>query len=251
MKKLLWRSALTLGTLGVIVGGAAAFSAFEAHIVNVTAHIENALLVPVEADGLTFGTVFPQEQLDQFVDLGFSSSFQGQTRVNGVDYILRQKPKCVDDRDPSVHPQVTEVTQADGTIVFACPVGSTEMPLLCPYLSKHELTPDPVNENDPLPNILAFHGPLKNWTLNDTVVNQAKGRLDQLVGDTQDRWDIDLKAPCFAGQCSQDWAHFVTSINPTAVPNDYIQPSNLEGSNYGCDLWFEVTGVNTPTPPGN
>jgi hypothetical protein len=297
MKKLFSRIGLAAGTIGLITAGAAAFSAFEAHVINVTAKIENALEVPV--DEIDFGTVFAQERLDKvftvslsdafvssvtgtssvyannvesssqglrknntpvlparsnpaaalgapettgtpydvntdptkFFSLGFGGqivvSFPGfivnnggpevmdfevtggsvypdekvdvfaaqnlvgpwtqigndaprdsqfdlgplpwakyvkivdatdvndpgfepeadafdldavaainQTRNGEVSYMIRQKPKCVDEQGN--HPQVGE--NQDGT--FVCPQGSTMMPLLCPYLSKHELSPD-------------------------------------------------------------------------------------------------------------
>ncbi len=52
------------------------FAAFEAHVVNVRAHIENALHVdPAEVD---FGIVFPQEQLSEEFSVRLSDSFMGQ-----------------------------------------------------------------------------------------------------------------------------------------------------------------------------
>lgn len=91
-KKILTRASLGAGTVGVIIAGAAAFSAYEAHIVNVTARIENALLV--ETTSLAFGTVFPQEyRTDQFVNVGLSGSFTAQNRLDDVEYVIKQKPK--------------------------------------------------------------------------------------------------------------------------------------------------------------
>ncbi len=55
MKKVL----LVLGTLLVSISGVAMVSAYEAHIINVTAHVENAM--SVNKDDIDFGTVFPQE----------------------------------------------------------------------------------------------------------------------------------------------------------------------------------------------
>jgi len=53
---------LILGLM-MVVSGVAAVSAYEAHLINVTAHVENALTVDTTA--LDFGTVFPQEQFDK------------------------------------------------------------------------------------------------------------------------------------------------------------------------------------------
>src|SRR3989338_9331691 len=85
----------------------------------------------------------------KFSDLGTNNSYGGYLddislvgtgRVNAVSYHIRQKPKGQSDdpRAPVQHPQVTD--GPDGT--FVCPTGSHEMPLLCPYLSKHETTGD-------------------------------------------------------------------------------------------------------------
>jgi len=88
MKKLL-TAFLAIGVAMVLIP---LFAAFEAHVVNVTATIENALSVPIEA--IDFGTVFPQERLDRYIDVALSQSFIDEDRVDDVEYIIRQKPKC-------------------------------------------------------------------------------------------------------------------------------------------------------------
>ncbi len=93
----------SIATIGVILAGAALFSAFESHVINVTARIENALSVPTDA--LAFGTVFPQEYLTRDVRVVLSDSFQGAERVDDVEYVIKQKPKvkdpvnCLDEAD--------------------------------------------------------------------------------------------------------------------------------------------------------
>lgn len=74
------------------------FAAFEAHTINVKAHIENALQVsPKEID---FGVAFPQELLEANFTVGLSDSFMQQDRVNDVHYRLVQqrKPKTPSDK---------------------------------------------------------------------------------------------------------------------------------------------------------
>src|SRR5579864_8003164 len=95
MKRLLFRGGAALVTLGIIVGGAAAFSAFEAHVVNVTATIENA--TDISTNSLLLGNVFPQEILHNPVTLSLSSSFLSGNNANAseVDYVLKQKPTCI------------------------------------------------------------------------------------------------------------------------------------------------------------
>src|SRR3989344_1287052 len=95
IKNIIKKVGLAGATLAVVVAGAAAFSAFEAHGINVTARIENALKVDTYA--IDFGTVFPQEKLDKFFNVGLSDSFVAEDRVDDVEYFIRQKPKCAND----------------------------------------------------------------------------------------------------------------------------------------------------------
>ena len=115
------------------------------------------------------------------------------------------------------------------------------MPLLCPFLSKTS----PTAGDTSMPS---FHGPIDLAAWNDTTSEQyaAIGHLTQQNPST--KWDIDLHVPCFTGQCGQDWATYVHTANPTADPNAYLIDPNLKGQLLGCDLWYEVTGVNR-TPP--
>ena len=87
MKKIL----LGLLAIVVVVGGVAGLSAFEAHIINVTAHIENAL--SLDAYGIDFGTVFPQEYVEKPFTISLSQSFKDETDVASVSYELIQKDK--------------------------------------------------------------------------------------------------------------------------------------------------------------
>ena len=188
----------------------------------------------------------------KFSDMGTNNSYGGYLddislvgsgRVSTVNYVIRQKPKCVDNENSDVHPQVGE----DGQGNFVCPDGSTIMPLLCPYLSKHEVSSDGiVSENDG-PGINAFHGDPNNWTMATTLATQVSGELSALVQDIADRWNIDLKVPCFEGQCAQDWDAFVLSaqgdMDDKSSPDLYKPNGNLEHEIFGCDLWLEVTSL--------
>lgn len=238
MKKIL----LGLGAGATALAMLPLFAAFEAHVINVTARIENALQVTPEE--IRFGTTFPQEALDKTFNVSFSQSFLAQGRADRVEYHIRQKPKCEDSQGN--HPQVGE--DANGN--FVCPEGSHEMPLLCPYLSKHEITGDPQNEpgatgdNDSA-GISAFHGLPGPWNLATTLATQVAGVLQASIGDTLDTWNIDLRVPCFEGYCAQDWDRFVRANNqdPDVDPADYMADPRLEHAVYGCDLWLEVTDV--------
>ncbi len=237
------------------------FAAFEAHVVNVTATIENTLLASTYA--LDFGTVFPQEKFDKTFDLSLSQSFLDQPTLDDVEYILRQKPKCVRTSQNETLPQFGQVTEdPQNPNIFVCKdeVNYDIMPLLCSYLSKAEVTTDPgaqggENDMQVLGPLASFHGPISlataqnpnGWSLATTLAYQLDGRLAKSDQDLSDTWNIDLKVPCFGDHCAQDWATFVAANdgNNNADPNAYIQPIENEHKLFGCDLWLEVTEVST------
>ena len=79
---------IILGLVAIVitVGGVAAMSAYEAHIINVTATIENGLsIIPEE---IIFGTVFPQEHLFRNLNIRLSDSFLAEGRVDDISYAL-------------------------------------------------------------------------------------------------------------------------------------------------------------------
>ena len=78
------------------------FAAFEAHVINVKAHIENAL--EVSPQHIDFGTVFPQETMEATFTIALSESFMdtSQTRVNDVEYKITEGPKPIPGTSPTV-----------------------------------------------------------------------------------------------------------------------------------------------------
>lgn len=75
MKKVI----LGLAGLVMLVSGVAMVSAYEAHIINVTAHVEKAL--NVDPSSVNFGTVFPEEWFTRNVFVGLSTSFCADTQT--------------------------------------------------------------------------------------------------------------------------------------------------------------------------
>jgi len=229
---------LTFVAVAAVAVGVVGMSAFEAHVINVTAMIENALQVNTEP--IQFGTVFPQEAIDREINIALSSSFQAEGRVDDVNYVIRQKPKCqlVTTEDL---PEFGRVIEVNGEFVCADEANYDMLPVLCPFLSKHEMTQeDP--ENDGL-GINAFHGPISGWNLQNTLDTQVAGRLAKSDNDYDDTWKIDFRVPCFKDECAQDWDTFVSTNNPDAVAAEYILPNELEHELFGCDLWIEVSDV--------
>ncbi len=243
MKKVLYG----LSGVALAVASVPLFAAFEAHVINVTARIENALAVtPTE---IRFGTVFPEERLDQNVTVELSGSFREEQNADDVNYIIRQKPKCAITRN-SGEVALLDAGTASGHVTVDItgranvdcgnpprPMVAGEvwgpLPLLCPYLSKHPIR----SESDPSANdgsLDAFHpiGSI-NTSTGQWVWNDVPGRLAKSDRDVSDQWNIDLKVPCFKGQCAQD----------DVIPADYELDPTLEHKIFGCDLWVEVTGV--------
>ena len=254
---------LGLGALALAVALVPMFAAFEAHVINVTAQIENALSVPL--DSIDFGTVFPQEHLDKPLAISLSKSFIDEDRVDDVEYIIRQKPKCGWTNEDGTNlygiPTATGhvvVNPQTGATSIECPdpgnplrpIGAVYgvLPSLCEYISKEGED----NNDGTLPS---FHKPYI-VVLNDKgttdlfddyyelVWTDTHGRLAKSENDEVDNWNIDLAVPCFGGYCAQDWESFVLGINPNATnTDDYIQPIANEHKVFGCDLWVEVTEV--------
>jgi len=259
MKKLL----LLIGAVAIALATVPMFAAFEAHVINVTAEIENALFIHPESRD--FGTVFPQEYRELGVFVSFSESFSAtdQTRVGTVEYVIKQKPKPRPEPDrplPILKPDYNqylpggqfagqlyphfidnELQRAEycHTHQPADPANPDDLyyincyPTLCPYLSK---TPDgfPQPSNDT--GVPALHDPTatSSW---------AFGKINKFGIDVADTWVIDLAVPCFEDQCAQDWDDFVHGINPAADPDAFVLPQSLEHEVFGCDLWFEVTDI--------
>lgn len=94
------KAVLIVSALLLVVSGVAAVSAYEGHLVDIKAHVENA--IGVDTYELDFGTAFPQEQLEKDLLYGLSNSFMdaNQTRVSSVTYELYFELKPAGDHDP-------------------------------------------------------------------------------------------------------------------------------------------------------
>lgn len=224
---------MALVAVVAVVGGIAALSAYEAHVINVTAHIENALSVPTSHIG--FGTVFPQETVNENFTLGFSSSFLAQSRVNVVNYKIVQKPKPIWPKPAGcTQPYSTEEAARAYCIAQTTPDLTCCYRDLCKFLSKTDADPEDSNDtSEPSYFVPGLTGAPATCNMQQP---QATGRLDKtLVGatpapaDPTDAWTVDLKVPPIDGTVGQDW--------PAGCPTVSAE------ADYGCDLWIEVTGI--------
>lgn len=239
---------ISLLAVVVIVGGMAALSAWEAHVINVIARIENALSVTPEE--IAFGTVFPQEYLTKPLTISMSDSFLAEDRVDDIEYIIAQKPKPRNPEDWQYCLEEWEsaLDEVMGCFMYCYAGGGNDeycwhqckdilfnyadpevcYPPLCPWLSKMpDGTPEPGNDEGVMP----FEG----------IFDVAYGRLAKSEEDIEDTWIIDLIVSCFQGMCAQDysWEEYGPPL-----------PPEFEGETFGCDLWIEVTGI-SETQPGS
>jgi hypothetical protein len=77
------KAIFVLAALMMLFSGVAAVSAYEAHVINVTAHVENAL--DVQTDNVTFGVMFPQEWNKQHRYIKLSKSAAEELSENIED----------------------------------------------------------------------------------------------------------------------------------------------------------------------
>jgi len=242
---------IVLGLLAAVIvtGGVAAMSAWEAHVINVTATIENGLTVT--PDEIAFGTVFPQEEIDRNIDIALSTSFLEEDRVDDICYRIEQKPKVkVWDGNPEGDPW--KVVTIGSFNDFAWKYCLKNLPVNSPivynptdeyytycyvplanYLSKHK-DPAEVSETSDI-EIDAPHYAY-TWCGDESSLNSAaiaSGTLSKKAGDIIDRWVIDLKVPCFEGMCDED---------PLMGPQWWVD-RDAESEVFGTDLWIEVYDV--------
>lgn len=262
---------LALGALGTAAAILPLFAAFEAHIINVTAKIENAL--SVQTVPLEFGTVFPEELLLKDFDVQLSGSFLEERRVDDVIYHIKQKDKPRDPAKPVCDAsggncisstQFCHENRPEDPGDPADPYYQFCFPNLCPYLSKDSDNDEPQGQDND-GSIGAFH----RAECDDGLDNDADGEIDWLddiectskyddsekepgqqglvrgilaksLQDIVDNWVIDLHVPCFKGNCAQD----------NVIPEDYQLDPRLEHQVFGCDLWVEVEEISETLPPG-
>ena len=247
---------LSLATLVAVIAGITGMAAFEAHVINVTAKIENAL--SVMPNEIVFGTVFPQEYVEEELVISLSESFIGETRVDDVNYVIKQKPKVrPSDQNPDGDPYaiINPTGYPDGIVAHEyCldndPTDADDptdpyyihcYPVLCPFLSKHKASDDNTRLTDRCDAGYPFDCGFKAFhDMGETAI----GHLVKSADDNVDKWVIDLAVPCFDGHCDQTYDDWVWRINSDVInPWDWTLPAGMEGEVFGCDLWIEVTGI--------
>ena len=190
---------LIVFALMLVVTGLIAAAAFEAHVVDVRAHVENALWVdPLEVNYGNY--TFPQESLDEYVCIGLTNSFtnNNQTRLCDVHYALYWEPKPIAGHLPV--PGQQEICDPDGDGNFTP---------IAPFIQ--------VQASDlPVDNVKGPGISPPGWV---PAAAFGWGTLDKFLGDTCDTWGLKFDVPVFEG-----W------YNPTtdpATPSGILTPDEF------------------------
>ena len=223
------KTILILAALMLVVSGVAAVSAYEAHLINVKAHVENALTV--DTANISFGTVFPEEWLYEHRSISLSDSAGTEIRAGNVDNITFEiyaewKPVP---SDANPYP-VPVVVGSDSNDYYAW-LGD------CLYVGYN---PDPVD---------ALHMTLVGANQTSAPGAQPTG-LVGVMNSTTPTLDlyVAIDVPVFEGYWNS-----LTDVCPkpsglTTGPTWEITKDDYrydpDGVDMGLDLKIQVTGIN-------
>jgi hypothetical protein len=204
----------------LVLSGIGSVMAYEAHKVNVRAHVENAITVPVEVD---LGTVFPQEWVTgKKFDIHTSTSFCArlQDRVHRVEYTICAHHKVLEDgtRVPWLPGLYLRIENPDGY----GGMGSW------------------VEVKEPVGGFCNFS------TVTDDYLHKVLGQ----EGNLQDWVHLGLDVPVFNGYVNEALEDYLKIVKPRPWggndPSGYLDPPPAGpdvGADYGVDLWIQVTGI--------
>ena len=231
------KAILVVAALLMVVSGIAAVSAYEAHLINVTAHVENALTV--DTAKIEFGTVFPQEWLikDRVIALSTSANAtlgEAEGDLLDVDYTVWAEYKIKETGDPATY-----------------------------YIWMGEWLWVGIDATEPVTDLSDWNQvgsqPDSNFANDGTagepagamaVETTCTGTLD--AGNKEDTLRVMLLAPCFHGDYNAD-----TDTKATWWPEPEsaawpLLPQGLLGDlgvDLGLDLKIQVTDIGRRPPP--
>ncbi len=207
-----------LGALVLVVSGVAAVSAYEAHLINVTAHVENALSVNTTA--IDFGTVFPQEVLKVHRDIALSGSALTELDDDLVSVTYQVWAEC------KPLPDGTGFYQWLGDWLW---VGIDASQVLSPIDGHVQVGAAPAS----CPGALPIGG----------AANPLTGTLNG--NNTTDKMGVTILTPAFVG-----YYNALTDVKPTWWPFDQwpLLDGDPNGTDLGLDLKIQVTGINWVQP---
>jgi hypothetical protein len=234
MKK---RIALLLGTVVLVVVGAATFAAFESHVVNVKAHVEKATYTtPNELD---FGVTLMQVKYDARCDpadpatygnclaIHLSKSFKSvkQTKFGDVKYEIYCELKDGYDVNHQITPYIN-IADSDPADGDGAPIGSGGLVT--------DTDDDGVVDTAVTDSCKAAVGAPKQWVKESTLL---------LGSDEIDLWDLQFYAPL----CSDNYQPLTDPDNTVElIDSAYCVkgpgPDSDEYVDLGNDVKFQITG---------
>ena len=232
MKKVL----LVLVAVVLVVSGVAAVSAYEAQIINVRAHVENAM--EVRAVKIDFGTVFPEEWMFVNFTLGTSDSFCAptQNRTGNITYSIFAEWKLLSDNGTPNDPADDEYYPWLGDALYV----GIDAQILKPKLAGGNLTcvgPPPATQPGAV-WVMDCPRPLNKFSpynLNDTIT-------------------VGLDVPVFEGYYNeltdmlQEDGSYLPKPSGLDDPTLVILKTDVDryfpdGVDLGLDLKIQVTGI--------
>jgi hypothetical protein len=259
------KAILILAGLLLVFSGVAAVSAYEAHIINVKAQVENALTVSGgEGDEWDLGTIFPQEFFTAHYTVSLSSSFLEQKwepdgvtpgRVNSVNITFYAEEKLESDGGTPDDPTDDTYYAWMGEFVkLGTALSDTHTDVQTKGGTPANTPDGKINFADdgwelvgPKPG---GGPPAVQAVLTDRILGIQPGGLDQI--DSFELW-IGVDAPVFLPHYNYD-----TDVCPKPngldeptyqMPSDDPRNNNGAGDVFGLDIKIQVTDIfQTPIP---
>ena len=266
-----------LGGMIFVFGGIAVLAESTSSM-QITATIENAL--SLSFGELDFGQVSGEDAPSSSVSLALSQAFLETQGVQALSYQIfkAHKPKNEEYFDfcqrkenfPSVSSWQTWPEQKWQDFLESSYLEKCFLPL-CPYLEIKKSEEEAEENGDLFEVRPQMDNPAGNLGFLDVLLEQgvsnslpipfsdqkdhgllaphypqtssgtfeypfAQGYLSKSLDDSVDTWIISLQTPCFVGSCPEDW-----------WGEDFDKlPLELKNQEWGCDLWFEVRGIERP-----
>jgi hypothetical protein len=242
------RIALLLGTVVLVVVGAAMFAAFESHVINVRAHVEKATYV--QPDDINLGNTLMQQSYSNQcrvagpgTDGVFGTVDDNVEIVTGINCLrIRLSASFLEQTEFSTvgYKVYCEAKSAEDQALYAIDHGITE------YMRLTDS--DGGSDGDSITAINCVHGdaagsvgpagaPTTSWAQGSLVAGN----------DEYDLWDFDFYAPV----CENNWNEFTDPGSPPpdpisqTIPQEYCNPGpggdSDEYTNLGSNVKFQVT----------
>ncbi len=225
--------------------GMATVSAYEAHAINVTANVSNALNVSATA-GTELGT--PGDPANPLrwrtipIDISLSNSFTGQARANTVDYMICAQPKPkTHPGDPAIpfDPLFHDFLWMGGASFIEFDEAAGIFHWIGPTTLNFDNTDIPAGITPPIAGVVCPTGAVGSLTnpgdITDTIslwldVPAFQGVYNFSVDDAFDKVRDD------AADCGSR-----SDTQPCVILP--VPPANIAGTNLGLDLVVQVTDI--------